>query len=137
MDWYLKALRQWTDFSTRARRKEYWMFTLFYVLIAIGVAIVETILGLGFFGVGLLSSLFGLAMIIPGLAVSVRRLHDTGRSGLWLLIGFVPFIGWAVLLYFMVIEGTRGANQYGPDPKGMGGDAAPSTAPPAMNARPM
>ena len=92
MDWYLKALRQWTDFSTRARRKEYWMFTLFYVLIAIGVAIVETILGLGFFGVGLLSSLFGLAMIIPGLAVSVRRLHDTGRSGLWLLIGFVPFI---------------------------------------------
>jgi uncharacterized membrane protein YhaH (DUF805 family) len=131
MDWYLKVLRQYADFSGRARRKEYWMFVLFNILIAVGIAIVESILGLGFAGFGPLSGLYALALLIPSLAVSVRRLHDTGRSGWWVLIGFVPLIGLIVLLVFMVTDSEHGSNQYGPNPKGMGG-GTPAAATPAM-----
>lgn len=134
MEWYLKVLRQYADFNGRARRKEYWMFFLFNFLIFLALGLVEMVLGLGFGGVGLLSGLYALAVLIPGLAVTVRRLHDTGRSGLWILVAFIPFIGALVLLYFMVIEGNSGPNQYGPDPKGMAAPAA--AAPPPMNVRP-
>ena len=117
MNWYLDILKnKYATFSGRARRKEYWMFFLINLLIAMAIGIVEAMIGLG----GILGLLYALAMLIPGIAVSVRRLHDTGRSGWWLLIGFIPFIGWIVVLVFMVLDSQPGDNQYGPNPKAAG-----------------
>ncbi|HYD55562.1 MAG TPA: DUF805 domain-containing protein [Burkholderiales bacterium] len=114
MNWYLDVVKnKYATFSGRARRKEYWMFFLMNLLIAMGIGIVEAIIGLG----GILGILYALALLIPGIAVSVRRLHDTGRSGWWLLIGFIPFIGWIVVLVFMVLDSQPGDNEYGPNPK--------------------
>lgn len=112
MNWYLEVLKKYAVFDGRARRKEYWMFFLFNVLISIVLTIVE--MSLGIFGVSLI---YSLAVLIPGIAVSVRRLHDINKSGLWLLIAFIPFIGAIVLLVFFVIDGTQGNNDYGPSPK--------------------
>ena len=120
MDWFLVVVKErYAQFSGRARRSEYWYFYLFYVLIVIGLAIVDGISGTrnATAGVGLFSGVFGLAMLIPSLAVSVRRLHDTGRSGWWLLIALVPVIGAIVLLVFVLLESAPGANQYGANPK--------------------
>lgn len=118
MDWYLAVLRKYAVFSGRARRREFWMFVLFNIVVSIALGVIDAIIGWSFReGAGVLGTLYSLAVIIPSIAVGVRRLHDTGRSGLWILIGLVPFIGWLVLLVFYVIDGERGPNQYGPDPK--------------------
>jgi uncharacterized membrane protein YhaH (DUF805 family) len=118
-------LRRYAEFSGRSRRKEYWMFFLLLMIAFVVVGIVEGALGMaGTVGpYGPLSILLILAVFIPSLAVGVRRLHDTGRSGWWLLIGLVPLLGGIVLLIFYVLEGTRGPNEYGPDPKDAGGEA--------------
>ena len=113
MYWYLEVLKKYAVFYGRARRTEYWMFVLFNFIIAMAISIVESLLG----SPGFIGMLYGLAVFIPSLAVSVRRLHDTGRSGLWLLIAFVPLIGFIVLLVFMVQDSEYGQNQYGPNPK--------------------
>ena len=134
MEWYLNVLRQYADFSGRARRKEYWMFFLFNFLIMLGIAIVETVIGLGFMGIGLISFIYAIGVLIPGLAVTVRRLHDTDRSGWWLLVAFIPIVGALALLYFMVVDGTPGANRYGANPKGVGAPAPAGSMPP-MNQR--
>lgn len=113
-DWYLKCVKEhYADFAGRARRTEYWMFALVNLLITIAVIIIFRLIHLP-----VVSTLYSLALVIPGLAVGVRRLHDTGKSGWWLLIGLVPLIGAIVLLIFFATEGTRGANEYGVDPKG-------------------
>lgn len=118
MQWYLKVLRQYADFTGRARRTEYWMFILFTAIIQIVLAVLDSLLGLAFMpGSGVLTTLYLLAVLLPSLGVSVRRLHDTGRSGLWVLIGLVPFVGAIVLIVFAALEGDRGPNAYGPDPK--------------------
>lgn len=118
MHWYLDVLKKYAVFQGRARRKEYWMFTLFSMLIYIGLMIIEGILGMGSEGgIGLLSLFYSLGVLLPSLAVTVRRLHDTGRSGWWLLIGLIPLVGGIVLLVFMVLDGQPGSNQYGPNPK--------------------
>lgn len=119
MDWYFKVLSQYFDFSGRARRTEYWMFSLISALIGIGLAIVDSTLGLPGAGEGSgpLNSLYSLAVFIPSLAVSVRRLHDIGRSGWWLLLALIPIIGWIVLLIFHCTDSDPGKNQYGPNPK--------------------
>lgn len=127
MDWYLKVLKNYVGFDGRARRKEYWMFTLFNIIASIVLTVVDVVVGTYNVetGWGLLSGLYTLAVLLPSLAVSVRRLHDTDRSGWWLLIGLVPFIGWLVLLVFMVMEGNSGSNRFGDDPKtGEGGAPA-------------
>lgn len=123
MEWVLLPLKRYAEFSGRSRRKEYWMFTLGAVIAAVVLNIVEGAAGLrGMIGpYGPLTALFFLAIIIPGIAVGVRRLHDTARSGWWLLIALVPIIGGIVLLIFYVTEGTKGANDYGADPKGSEG----------------
>lgn len=122
MEWYLKVLKNYANFEGRARRKEYWMFVLFnYIflfILAIPLGLVadsgnEALSGI--FG-GLLV-LYLVAIIIPTLAVAVRRLHDIGKSGWMYCVSFIPFIGGIWLLVLMVTEGDVGDNQYGPDPK--------------------
>jgi uncharacterized membrane protein YhaH (DUF805 family) len=117
MNWYLQALKKYADFSGRARRKEYWFFVLFNIIISIVLSVIDVMLGLGSHGIGILSGLYSLGVIIPSIAVGVRRLHDINKSGWWVLIVFVPFIGALVLLVFALLKGTQGANDYGPDPK--------------------
>ena len=117
MDWYIGVLKKYFVFEGRARRKEYWMFTLFNFIISIVLALVDMVIFGGESGVGILGSLYSLAVLLPGLGVTVRRLHDTGRSGWWILIGLIPIIGWLIMLYFLVTDSDSGANQYGPSPK--------------------
>jgi uncharacterized membrane protein YhaH (DUF805 family) len=113
MNWYVAVLKNYAGFSGRARRMEYWMFALFsgiIVLILDGLGLVlkvSTYIG----------GVYGLLVLIPSLAVGVRRLHDIGRSGWWLLIGLIPVIGWIILIVFAVKEGDPGDNAYGPNPK--------------------
>jgi uncharacterized membrane protein YhaH (DUF805 family) len=116
MKWYLDVLTsKYLQFDGRARRTEYWMYTLFNLIALVALA-----------GVAAISSstlvmaiylLYALATLLPSLAVSIRRLHDSGRSGWWLLVGIVPLLGGVALLYFMVIPGEQGANGFGPDPR--------------------
>ena len=118
MDWYLKVLKQYADFEGRARRKEYWMYTLFNMIALLVAAILDNVLGLtrsGFFGP--VYGLYLLATFIPGLAVGVRRLHDVDRSGWWLLLAIIPLVGAIVLFVWAVTDGTRGSNRFGDDPK--------------------
>lgn len=119
MNWFLVVLKKYAIFTGRAQRAEYWYFFLFYILIFIGLSIIDGIMGSfsAESGIGLLSGLYTLAMFIPSLAVGVRRLHDTGRSGWWLLIGIIPLIGPIVLIVFFVQDSVPGDNLYGPNPK--------------------
>ena len=112
MEWYLKVLKQYADFSGRARRKEYWMFTLFNIIFTIVASIIDGVLGMPIFYL-----VYALAMLIPGLAVAVRRLHDVGKSGWMLLIGLIPLIGGIWLLVLMVTDSQAGANKWGENPK--------------------
>jgi len=124
MDWYLIVLKKYLVFEGRARRKEYWFFILFNILIGIGLAIIDNMTGTlnAETGTGLLSGIYSLAVLIPTIAVAMRRLHDTDRSGWWLLLAFVPLIGGLVLLVFFVLDGTPGSNRFGPSPKGLASD---------------
>ena len=120
MNWYLEVLKKYVVFNGRARRKEYWYFFLFNIIISIVLAVIDSVTG-SFStdaGMGLLGGIYTLAILIPSIAVSVRRLHDTDRSGWWLLIGLIPLIGALVLLIFMVQDSEPGDNQYGSNPKG-------------------
>jgi uncharacterized membrane protein YhaH (DUF805 family) len=119
MNWYLAVLKNYAGFSGRARRKEYWMFALFNTIFFIVAMILDNVLGTAIEGVGygLFYFLYTLAVLIPGLAVSVRRLHDIGKSGWMILIVLIPIIGWIWLLVLMVTDSNPGENQYGPNPK--------------------
>jgi uncharacterized membrane protein YhaH (DUF805 family) len=119
MSWYLAVIKKYAVFSGRARRKEYWLFLLINILISIALGLVDGALGTFDMeaGVGLLGGLYGLVMLIPSLAVLVRRLHDTDHSGWWVLIGFVPLIGAVVILLFIIRDSTPGSNRFGPNPK--------------------
>lgn len=168
MEWMLMPLKRYAQFTGRSRRKEYWMYTLFFVIVYIVLSILDRMLGLGGgssvdpltaqngaamgggFGAGtrtgVLTGIFCLALLIPSIAVAIRRLHDTDRAGWWVLLGFGPyllaavlmvfgmltgqlgllatgglimmigFVGAIVLLVFMCLPGTAGPNKYGPDP---------------------
>jgi uncharacterized membrane protein YhaH (DUF805 family) len=118
MNWYLEALGKYAVFTGRSRRKEYWFFVLFNLLISLGLGFLDGWFGLGGAAIGLLSGVYALAIVVPAIAVSVRRLHDTGKSGWWLLIGLVPLLGPLVLLFFMIQDGEPGSNRYGENPKG-------------------
>lgn len=119
MSWFLAVLRQYATFKGRARRKEYWMFVLCYVALYLALIIVDGLTGTFDMGTerGLLSGLFLVATLLPSVAVAVRRLHDTDRSGWWLLLSLVPIVGQIGLLYFLIQEGDEGGNEYGPDPR--------------------
>ena len=120
MSWFLSVLRHYATFSGRARRREYWTYLGCYLLVYGALLLVDLLTGSFDMEtqMGLLTGLFLLATLIPGTAVAVRRLHDSDRSGWWLLLGPIPLLGVIVLLYFLIQEGTAGPNRYGADPKG-------------------
>ncbi len=131
MQWYLKALRQYADFEGRARRTEFWMFFLFNALVAIVLGIIAGALYNATNGASIwLVWIYQLAVLIPYIAVAVRRLHDTGRTGWWYLIALVPLVGLIILIVFWATAGNPGPNQYGPDPKA-GAMGAPNYGYPA------
>ncbi|WP_319265906.1 DUF805 domain-containing protein [uncultured Draconibacterium sp.] len=113
MYWYLKVLKQYADFNGRARRKEYWMFILFNIIFSAAAAVLDTIFGTW----GAIGGLYAVLMLIPGLAVGARRLHDTGRSGWMLLIALIPIIGAIWLIILFVGDSAPGSNEYGANPK--------------------
>lgn len=150
MEWAILPLRKYADFTGRSRRREYWSFVLLMIAVFVALYFAEGLVELRMYGQGPLTFLFQLAILLPMLAVGARRLHDTGRSGWWQLICYapallstlLPFLGLAdlslviivlsvavigllVLIVFLVLEGTKGPNRYGPDPKGAG---EPATA---------
>ena len=120
MKWYVEVLKKYAVFSGRASRKEFWYFVLLNILAYYLLWIVDVVIGWpdsreeGYIGV--LGSIFTVAILIPTVAVSVRRLHDTNRSGWWFLLGLIPLIG-IIFLVFMVQDSQSGENQYGPNPK--------------------
>lgn len=118
MDWVVKALKQFAVFKGRSRRREYWFFSLFVGVVSIGLFLIAAVGRSSNAATILLGIFFIAAMTVPSIAVTVRRLHDTGRSGWWYFIGVVPF-GGLVLLVFMLLDGQPGANRYGPSPKGL------------------
>ncbi|EIC20224.1 DUF805 domain-containing protein [Thiorhodovibrio frisius] len=119
MNWYIDVFKKYNVFDGRSGRKEYWYFFLFNIIIGLFLAVIDR--ATGTFSpdarIGLLGAIFMLAVLISGIAVSVRRLHDIDRSGWWLLIGLIPFIGAIVLLLFMVQDSKPGQNKYGVNPK--------------------
>lgn len=112
MDWYVGVLKKYAVFEGRARRKEYWMFYLFNAIISVGVVLID-----GFIGSDIVSVLYPLAVLIPALAVTVRRLHDTNRSGWWLFIGLIPLVGGIIVLVFTLQDSDPYENDFGPNPK--------------------
>lgn len=112
-------MRQYADFNGRARRKEYWMFTLFNIIFAIVALVLDNILGINFQegSGGPFYIIYALAVLIPGIAVLVRRLHDLGKSGWMFFIALIPLIGSIWLLVLLCSEGESGSNEYGPNPK--------------------
>ena len=115
MHWYIEVLKKYAVFGGRASRPEYWYFFLFNFIIGFVLGFIDVLIG-SFspeVGMGLLGGLYSLAVLIPGIAVSVRRLHDTGRSGWYLLLALVPVIGGIVLLVFMVSASEPVENKYG------------------------
>lgn len=119
MNWYLKVVRDnYTNFTGRARRQEYWMFAFINLII---ILILNTIDRVVFSAdMAILSSVYLLAILIPGIAVAVRRLHDTDRSGWWALLGLIPIVGTIILIVMMCIDSTPGINRFGPNPKHIG-----------------
>lgn len=119
MRWFLLAWSRAAEFTGRSRRKEYWMFQVFNMLVGIGIGIVALLIG-GDGGVKVFAfclGVYGLVSFVPSLSCTVRRLHDIGKSGWWYFIGFIPLIGGIILLIFMVLDSDPDRNDYGPNPK--------------------
>jgi uncharacterized membrane protein YhaH (DUF805 family) len=114
MNYYIEVLKKYAVFNGRARRKEYWMFVLWNFIIGLVIGFLSGFLGI----LIILLYLYMLAILIPSLAVTVRRLHDTNRSGWWWFINFIPVIGFIILIVFLAQDSQPGENQYGPNPKG-------------------
>jgi len=119
MDMALQPFRKYFEFKGRARRKEYWLFYLFITVLILALSYLDAVLGLMNYetGAGVLSALFSIAVFIPSITVSVRRLHDINKSGWWYLILLIPLVGIIVFLIFACMPGTNGSNRFGADPK--------------------
>lgn len=114
MEWYMQAWRNFKKFNGRSHRTEFWTFYLINVAITVVLSLVEMMFG----SPGILSTLFSLAYLVPMVAVGIRRLHDIGKPGLWLLGMFVPLLNLVILFFFMTQDSDPGSNQYGDNPKG-------------------
>jgi uncharacterized membrane protein YhaH (DUF805 family) len=127
-----QPFRRYADFQGRARRAEYWQFALFVLLVEGLLVVTGKAMGApgssAETGATAVLGLFVLAVLVPSLAVGVRRLHDTNRSGWWLLISLIPLIGPIVIFVFTVLNGTHGSNRFGPDPKNPAGLTAETFA---------
>ena len=119
MNWYIKVLKQYVVFSGRSQRKEYWYFFLFNILALFLLVFIDDAVGTlnPETGQGLISTIYMLAVILPYFGVGIRRLHDTNRTGWWLLLGFVPIIGPIVLIVFFCLDSNQEENKYGKNPK--------------------
>lgn len=117
MEWMILPLKRYFEMSGRSRRKEYWMFFLFTVLVGIGTTAADVIAGFDLEDNGPFNIASSLALFVPSITVWVRRLHDTDRNAWWILLIFIPILGWIALLVFACQEGTQGSNRYGEDPK--------------------
>lgn len=121
MNWYLKVLSKYAVLSGRARRTEFWMFTLISGIISLVLGALDSFFGnspfSGSSNFSPISNLYSLVVFIPSIAVSVRRLQDIGRSGWWLLLVLIPVIGWIALIYFNIQDSEPGENRFGPNPK--------------------
>lgn len=115
MGWYLQVLKKYAVFSGRAQRAEFWFYALFNAIILFVLELLAKSDALSAFR--FLAAIYALAVFIPGVAVTVRRLHDTSRTGWWALLPLIPVIGPIVLLVFMCLDSTPGGNDYGPNPK--------------------
>ena len=113
MNWYLAVIKQYAVFSGRSRRQEYWMFTLINIIISIELSFIDGAVGTA----GVLQGIYGLALLLPSIGVTIRRLHDTGHSAWWIFIGVVPIIGAIIMIIFLVKDSDPGENRYGPNPK--------------------
>jgi uncharacterized membrane protein YhaH (DUF805 family) len=128
MQWYLKVLRQYADFTGRARRTEFWMFVLVNVLISIVLGLIDyAIFGYNSGRSGPLGLLYSLAVLLPSIAVSARRLHDIGRSGWWQLVAIIPIIGWIFVIVWYATPGRAEPNRWGQNPKAESGADSPVT----------
>lgn len=114
MEWYLQVLKNYTVYYGRARRKEYWMFVLINFIVTAILSAIQSVIGMEY---PVLTLIYSLVVLLPSIAVGIRRLHDTERSGFWILIGLIPVIGSIILLVFLCQNGTSGSNRYGNDPK--------------------
>jgi uncharacterized membrane protein YhaH (DUF805 family) len=114
MEYFLSVVKQYVNFEGRARRREYWMYILFYFIFYVGAVIIDYVIGLG-----LIALIYSLALLLPSISVAARRLHDTGRSGWWQLLALIPLIGAIIVIIFLVQDSTPGDNKYGPNPKGV------------------
>lgn len=119
VSYYIAVLKKYAVFKGRARRKEYWMYTLFNLIFGIVAMLIDNLLGItiDYMYYGFIYVLYTLAMFLPSLAVTVRRLHDINKSGGWFFIIFIPIVGAIWLLVLMCIDGTPGDNRFGPNPK--------------------
>lgn len=118
MNWYITVLKKYAEFNGRSRRSEFWYFTLFSTIISwVLMGLDYTVFGDGISSIGIISTIYSLVVLVPSLAVWVRRLHDTGRSGWNLLWGFLPLIGIILLIVWAATDGEPGSNEYGQNPK--------------------
>lgn len=113
MEFFIRAYKNYANFSGRDTRQQFWMFYLFYVIASIILNVIDSVIDTG----GLLAGIFSLASFLPAISITTRRLHDIGKSGWWQLIVLIPLIGLIVLIVFMVKEGVVGDNQFGNDPR--------------------
>jgi len=116
MHYYIQVLKNYVTFSGRARRSEYWYFVLFNLIASVVLGVLDAIMQVAG-GVGFLGLLYTLAVLLPTIAVGVRRMHDIGKSGWWLLLPIIPLVGLIVMIVFLVKDSVPGENQYGPNPK--------------------
>ena len=121
MQWYLLAFRRFTDINGRSTRREYWWFALINVLIIAALTWLEGVLGLSKSGqqYGIFSGMYAFGVLMPGIAVGIRRLHDRNSSGWWLLLALIPGIGTLVLLILMIRPSTQGPNRFGSESRGL------------------
>ncbi len=117
MHWYTDVLKKYAVFDGRAARPEYWWFTLFSTIVAIVIGVVVAVAVSGGSG-QVAADLYSLAVLLPSLGVTIRRLHDTNRSGWWILISLIPFVGWVWLIVLLCIASDSGPNRFGQGPSG-------------------